>query len=188
MESLIEKNYVNQILKFYRLEFEGIGMINGTLVNYYLHCKRQCWLHGNRVNLEDNSMDVKVGKALHEIKAEGKSDSELAIENIKLDKLTKDYLVEIKKSDADIDAVTWQVLYYLKVLKGKGIERKGKIEFVEKNKTENKIVYVEYTQEAEKILEEIEQCIEELLKAELPEKKAKISTCKKCAYYEYCYI
>ena len=40
--------------------------INGTLVNYYFHCKRQCYLHGNRINLEDNSEIVKVGKALHE--------------------------------------------------------------------------------------------------------------------------
>lgn len=163
-------------------------MLNGTLVNYYLHCKRQCWLHGNRVNLEDNSENVKVGKALHEIKAEQSSQTELAIENIKVDKLTKDYLVEIKKSDADVEAVTWQVLYYLKVLKSKGIEKKGKIEFIEKSKTENKIVYVEYTEEAEKILKEMEKDILKLLEGELPEKKAKLGTCKKCAYYEYCYI
>lgn len=163
-------------------------MINGTLVNYYLHCKRQCWLHGNRVNLEDNSQEVKIGKVIHEIKAEQSSQTELAIENIKIDKITKDYLVEIKKSDADVDAVTWQVLYYLKVLRNKGVERKGKIEFVEKNKTQNKIVYVEYTEEAEKILEEIEKNIEALIEGELPIKKNKIGICKKCAYYEYCYI
>ena len=163
-------------------------MINGTLVNYYLHCKRQCWLHGNRVNLEDNSQEVKIGKVIHEIKAEQSSQTELAIENIKIDKITKDYLVEIKKSDADVDAVTWQVLYYLKVLRNKGVERKGKIEFVEKNKTQNKIVYVEYTEEAEKILEEIEKNIEALIEGELPMKKNKIGICKKCAYYEYCYI
>ena len=163
-------------------------MVYGTLINYYLHCKRQCWLHGNRVNLEDNSEAVKIGKAIHEIKAEQSLQTELAIENIKVDKITKDYLVEIKKSDADIDAVTWQVLYYLKILKSKGIERKGKIEFVEKNKTQNKIIYVEYGEEAERILNEIESNIEVLLKGELPTHKAKIGICKKCAYYEYCYI
>lgn len=166
----------------------GRTMVNGTLINYYLHCKRQCWLHGNRVNLEDNSEEVKIGKAIHEIKAEKSLQTELAIENIKVDKITKDYLVEIKKSDADIDAVTWQVLYYLKVLKSKGIERKGKIEFVEKNKTQNKIIYVEYGEDAERILNEIEGNIEVLLEGELPTQKAKIGTCRKCAYYEYCYI
>ena len=39
--------------------------VNGTLINYYFHCKRQCYLHGNRLNLEDNSEIVKIGKAIH---------------------------------------------------------------------------------------------------------------------------
>lgn len=34
--------------------------VNGTLINYYFHCKRQCYLHGNRLNLEDNSEIVKI--------------------------------------------------------------------------------------------------------------------------------
>lgn len=42
--------------------------VNGTLMNYYFHCKRQCYLHGNRLNLEDNSEEVQIGKALHEEK------------------------------------------------------------------------------------------------------------------------
>ena len=36
--------------------------VNGTLINYYFHCKRQCYLHGNRLNLEDNSEQVQIGK------------------------------------------------------------------------------------------------------------------------------
>jgi len=38
--------------------------VNGTLVNYYIHCKRQCWLHSNRINMENNSEEVKVGKEI----------------------------------------------------------------------------------------------------------------------------
>ena len=45
-------------------------MITGTLVNYYHHCKRQCWLFYNKINLEDNSEDVRIGRVLHEIKNE----------------------------------------------------------------------------------------------------------------------
>ncbi len=41
--------------------------ITGTLINYYFHCKTQCWLHANRINLEDNSEDVRIGKILHEL-------------------------------------------------------------------------------------------------------------------------
>lgn len=43
--------------------------INGTIINYYFHCKRQCYLFANRLNMEDNSEDVRVGRVLHEIKA-----------------------------------------------------------------------------------------------------------------------
>lgn len=115
--------------------------INGTLINYYFHCKRQCYLHGNRLNLEDNSEQVKIGKAIHEERAENSTNSEIAIENICLDKLTKEYLVEVKKSDADPESAKWQLLYYLSVLKKKGILRKGKLEFVEKNKKDKRIIF-----------------------------------------------
>ena len=112
--------------------------INGTIINYYFHCKRQCYLHGNRLNMEDNSEQVKIGKAIHEERAENKNNTEIAIDNIRLDKLTKEYLTEVKKSDADAEAAKWQLLYYLKVLKTKGVIRKGKLEFAEKNKKDKK--------------------------------------------------
>ena len=102
--------------------------VNGTLINYYFHCRRQCYLLGNRLNLEDNSELVKIGRAIHEERAEDKQNTEIAIDNIRLDKITKEYLTEIKKSDADEEAAKWQLLYYLSVLKKKGIIRKGKLE------------------------------------------------------------
>lgn len=161
--------------------------VNGTLINYYFHCKRQCWLHGNRINLEDNSKDVKIGKAIHEVKSDKNKQSEISIENVKIDKITKDYLTEIKKSDADVKAAKWQVLLYLKILKDKGIERKGKLEFVEKNK-EKKISIIELDEENLEKLKKIVNDIENLLLEENPPKVINEPKCKKCAYYEYCYI
>ena len=38
--------------------------VNGTLINYYIHCPRQCYLFGNRINLEDNSETVDLGEFL----------------------------------------------------------------------------------------------------------------------------
>lgn len=162
--------------------------VNGTLINYYFHCRRQCYLHGNRLNLEDNSETVQIGKAIHEERQEQSKDTELAIDNIKIDKLTKDYLVEVKKSDADVEASKWQLLYYLKVLREKGIERKGKLEFVEKNKTKNKILYFELTEENMKELDFYVESIEKLLQEENIPEVLNEPKCKKCAYYEYCYI
>lgn len=163
-------------------------MVNGTLINYYFHCKRQCYLHGNRLNLEDNSEQVKIGKAIHEEKAAEGKYTELAIDNIRLDKLTRDYLTEIKKSDADVEAARWQLLYYLKVLKTKGIIRKGRLEFVEKNKTDRKIIYVELTEDNESQLEIYIKEIEKLIQQDGIPECLNMPKCKKCSYYEYCYI
>ncbi|CAG9705941.1 CRISPR-associated protein Cas4 [Clostridium neonatale] len=162
--------------------------VNGTLINYYFHCKRQCYLHGNRLNLEDNSEIVKIGKAIHEDKAAKSNNSEIEIDNIKLDKLTAEYLTEIKKSDADLEAGKCQLLYYLKILKSKGIVRKGKLECIEKNKSDKKVTYVDLDEESEKELDKYVEEIEKLiLKNEIPDVLNK-PTCKKCAYYEFCYI
>lgn len=162
--------------------------VNGTLINYYFHCKRQCYLHGNRLNLEDNSEQVKIGKVIHEEKAQGHKNTEIAIDNIRLDQLTKEHLTEIKKSDADEEAAKWQLLFYLSILKSKGIVRKGKLEFVEKNRRDKKIVILELTEEVEKELQEYIKEIEQLLAQDEPPECIHKSTCKKCAYYEYCYI
>ncbi|WP_027626927.1 CRISPR-associated protein Cas4 [Clostridium lundense] len=162
--------------------------INGTLINYYFHCKRQCYLHGNRLNLEDNSENVKIGKAIHEEKESKSKNTEIAIDNIKIDKLTNEYLVEIKKSDADVEASKWQLLYYLKVLKDKGIDRKGKLEFIEKNKGNNKILYFELDEELLKQLDKHIREIDELIQGDKIPQVLNVAKCKKCAYYEYCYI
>lgn len=162
--------------------------VNGTLMNYYFHCKRQCYLHGNRLNLEDNSENVKIGKAIHEAKAAESANTEIAIDHIRLDRLTAEYLTEIKKSDADEEACKWQLLFYLKILKEKGIIRKGKLEYTEKNKKDKKIQVFELTEETERELEQYCRDIENLLsQSEVPpvEKKRQ---CRECAYYEYCFV
>ena len=81
-----------------------------------------------------------------------------------------------------------QVLYYLLKLKEKGIEKKGKIEVIEKNKSLRKSYEIELTAENEayikNIIEEIEKLVEQ---DELPPVE-KNNKCKKCAYYSYCCI
>lgn len=162
-------------------------MITGTLINYYFHCKTQCWLHANRLNLEDNSEDVRIGKVLHEISEEKAKKAEVKIDNVKIDKITKEYLIELKKSDSDPEAVKWQVLLYLYKLKQKGIERKGKIEYHEKSNT-TKSEILELNEEKEKELLCVLDSIEVLINSDIPPKPRFENKCKKCAYYEYCFI
>ncbi len=161
--------------------------INGTLVNYYYHCKRQCYLFANRINLEDNSEDVRIGRVLHEIKSMDSDKTEIRIQNISIDKITDKYVIELKKSDSDIEAARIQVLLYLKKLKEKGIKKQGKLVFYEKN-TNQKVEIINLDEESEKELDECINNINYLIEGkEAPEPKL-IKGCKKCAYYEYCYL
>lgn len=161
-------------------------MLTGTIVNYYFHCQRQCWLFYNRINLEDNSEDVRIGRVLHELREDKKT--VLSIDNIKLDKITQEYVTEIKKSDADINAAMAQLNFYLMVLDEKGISRKGKLECIEKNKQNRKIHYTNLDEETKTELRNQYREIEAFLQTPKPPEPELMSKCKKCAYYEYCFI
>ena len=159
--------------------------ITGTIVNYYYHCSRQCWLFYHRINLEDNSEDVRIGRVLHELKTDKE---ELSIENIRLDKINKEYVTEIKKSDSDMNASLHQLYFYLMKLKEKGIIRKGKLECIEKNKIEHKITFIELNDQIEDKLNYEYESIIKLINSENAPKAILKKGCKKCAYYEYCFI
>lgn len=161
-------------------------MLTGTIVNYYSHCKRQCWLFYHKINMEDNSEDVRIGRVLHALSAE--KEDELSIDNIKLDKITDEYVVEIKKSDADIEAATAQIQFYLMSLADKGIYRKGRLEVLEKNKQSKKIHLTMLDQELITKLRKRYTEIETFLQQGTPPESSLKPMCKKCAYFEYCFI
>ena len=160
--------------------------ITGTLINYFFHCKTQAWLHANRINLEDNSEDVRIGKVLHEINETRVN--EVSFESIKLDKITKDYVIEVKKSDSDLEAAKWQLLFYLYRLKQKGIVKKGRLEVFEKSRQNKKRFEVILNEKSEAKLLEVINNLEKLIAKSSPPKPEFKKKCKKCAYYEYCFI
>ncbi len=163
--------------------------ITGTMINYYFHCKRQCYLFANKINLEDNSEDVRIGKVLHEIKAKDGDNTEIKYENMAIDKITSKYIEEYKKSDADTEAARMQLLFYLKNLKDKGIEKEGKLIYEEKNKKENR--KSEIIKLDDNNIEKLDKCIKEIEKLIEQEKIPEVekdNKCKKCAYYVYCYL
>jgi CRISPR-associated exonuclease Cas4 len=162
--------------------------ITGTMVNYYVHCKRQCWLFAHGMNFEDDSEDVRIGRILHEIRSEGSKNTEISIEGVKVDKLTDEFVVEIKKSDADVEATKWQTLYYLHVLKQKGLERKGKLEFIERSKQSDKMIELELDSVTEDNLVRLLKEMDRYLRQERPDDPIYAKKCDRCAYYAYCYI
>ena len=163
--------------------------ITGTIINYYFHCKRQCYLFANRMNLEDNSEDVRIGKVLHEIRAKDNKNTEIKYENIVLDKVSSKYIEEYKKSDADTEASRIQLIFYLKQLQEKGIEKDGKLIYDEKNKKDGK--KTEIIKLDDNNINKLNKCIEEIEQLVYQDKVPdveKSKKCKRCAYYDYCYL
>ena len=163
--------------------------ITGTIINYYFHCKRQCYLFANRINLEDNSEDVRIGRVLHEIRAKDNKDAEIKYENIVLDKVSSKYIEEYKKSDADTKAARMQLIFYLKQLQDKGITKEGKLIYNEKNKKDGK--KTEIIELDDSNINKLNKCIEDIEQLVNQEKVPDVEKdkkCKRCAYYEYCYL
>ncbi|MDH8276307.1 Dna2/Cas4 domain-containing protein, partial [Klebsiella pneumoniae] len=69
---------------------------------------------------------------------------------------------------------------YLKILKEKGIIRKGKLEFVEKNKKDKKILIYELTEDIEKELDIYIKEIEDLILSDNMPPVLNKPKCKKC--------
>lgn len=163
--------------------------ITGTIINYYFHCKRQCYLFANRINLEDNSEDVRIGRVLHEIRAKDNKNTEVKYENIVLDKVGSKYIEEYKKSDADAQAAQMQLIFYLKQLYDKGIIKEGKLLYDEKNKKEGK--KTEIIKLDDKNINRLNKCIKDIEQLVNQEKVPDVEQdkkCKRCAYYDYCYL
>lgn len=159
--------------------------ITGMMVYYYNVCKRKLWFFSNEINMEDCSEDVKIGVLLDQ-KSYGREDKHINIDNvINIDFFgNENILNEIKKSNKIEEATIWQVKYYLYYLKQRGVVITAKIDYplLKKN------VYVELTDEDEINIEAMLQDIESITDSDTVPDKLQSGICKKCAYYDLCYI
>ena len=80
------------------------------------------------------------------------------------------------------------MLFYLYRLKQKGIVKKGRLEVFERKKGERKRYEVVLDGESEEKLVELLEDIEKIIKSPSPQNTVFENKCKKCAYYEYCFI
>lgn len=157
----------------------------GIKVNYYYVCKRKLWLFDKGITMENTSDRVLQGKIVHETSYTREKSKEILIDDmIKLDILEKDYVKEVKISSKMEKPDRMQLLYYLFYLKQLGIEKKGTINYVK----EKKIETVELTENDEEEIKNALVSIKEILNKDKPDKVMKLPYCKKCAYYEYCYV
>ena len=160
--------------------------ISGMMFYYYFVCKRKLWLFSNEIQLEDENEDVKLGKLIDE-NTYSKESKHIMIDNtINID-FIKDWKIlhEIKKQKSIEEAAIWQIKYYLYFLKKRGIIlEKGILDYPKLKKREEIFLKESDEKEIEIIVQEIKRIINE---EKLP-KIEKLKICKKCAYFEYCYI
>lgn len=160
--------------------------ITGVMVYYYFACKRKLWYFCHQINMEDGNENVQLGKLLDE-NSYRRDDKHIQIDgviNIDFIHDSKE-LHEIKKSRAVEEAGIWQLKYYLYYLEKRGVEgMTGKIDYPLLKRT----MEIKLNDEDRMVIEDVIADIEEIKKQkhilELEEKKI----CRKCAYYDLCFI
>lgn len=134
-------------------------------------------------NLDEN---VQLGKLLDESSYNREKGQVMIDETVNID-FIKDWKVlhEVKKSKAIEEAGIWQLKYYMYFLKQKGIIiEKGVVDYPKLRQRETIFLTTEDERKIEKILVDIEITTSSLKPPTIIDKPL----CKKCAYYEYCYI
>ena len=157
----------------------------GTQINYYFVCHRKLWLFTKDIRFEDENEYVQLGRLIDE-NTYKRNKKQIEIGKIKIDFIdNKGVIHEIKKSNKIEKAHIHQVKYYILTLKRMGVENiTGEIDYPKLKKRETVLL----TPEDEKEFEKIFSDIREILDKPKPPAVIKKTICKKCAYYEFCFV
>lgn len=160
--------------------------ITGVMIYYYFICHRKLWYFCNEINMEQNSELVSIGKILDETTYNRENKSILIDDTINIDFIKNGAVLhEVKKTKSIEEAGIWQLKYYMFYLEQRGVKNiSAKIDYPLIR--ESKEIYLE--EEDRNILRNIEKNIEEIIKENKPPKVMNDKMCKKCAYFDLCYV
>jgi CRISPR-associated exonuclease Cas4 len=157
----------------------------GVEVAYFVICPRKLWFFSHQIQMEQESDAVLAGKVIHEQTYNRMKKERLIDEHIRVDFFDPSGILhEVKKSRSIEEAHELQLLYYLYVLKQKGISTKGEINYPTLRRT----VTVELTPEKEEKLQKILVEISKIKKLSSPPFVEQFPYCRRCAYYELCWV
>lgn len=160
-------------------------LIGGTEINYFFICPTKLWYFSKGITMEQESEWVDLGRFLHE-RRYANEEKEVQIGGIKIDFIRKkDYIEvhEVKLGRSMEKAHEMQALYYLYYLKRLGIEAKAVLHYPKLTETR------EITLDGRE--EEVEGAIQEVQRIKslpAPPGPVKSKKCRKCAYYELCWV
>lgn len=160
--------------------------VTGLMIYYYFICHRKLWYFVNEIEMEQNSELVSIGKVLDETSYQREKKSILIDNQINIDFIQNGAVLhEVKKTKSIEEAGEWQIKYYMYYLEERGVkEIEAKVDYPLLKQTKE----VFLTQEDRVVLKKAIQDIEQILESEKIPKKLDEKICKKCAYYDLCYI
>ena len=171
--------------------------ITATHINYYHVCKRKLWLFSHGINMEQTSETVYDGKLLHEASYTQRNEkhSELQLEanyngsvlygKIDFFDSRQKIVHETKRSDKIELAHEWQVKFYLWLMLLNGIENTSALlEYPTLRHT----AVVELAGSDVEALKKMTDDIVQLEKSEICPPVINSRICKRCSYYELCYV
>jgi CRISPR-associated exonuclease Cas4 len=138
--------------------------------------------------MESTSDLVYEGRLIHENSYPQRAEkyTEIEIDGIKIDFYDPKMKVihEVKKSDSHEEAHEWQIKYYMYVLERNGMDGVcGIVEYPKLRETHSVILSVADREEIHKMSTDIHEIIE----SENCPEKLKISKCKNCSYFDFCW-
>lgn len=160
--------------------------ITGMMVYYYFVWKKKLWYFANQIQMEQNSELVEIGKIIDETSYKNQEKHILIDNTINIDFIKNNVILhEVKKTKSIEEASIWQVKYYMYYLEQKGVENiKAKIDFPLIKETKDVVLNYEDRQALQNIITNIR----EIINSKNPMDVIQDKKCKKCAYYDLCYI
>lgn len=163
--------------------------ITATHINYFHVCIRKLWLFSNGIQMEHNSQAVSEGKLIGDSTYLDRPEkyTELLIDNVKIDYYdAKNKVVhEVKKSNKVEQAHEAQVKYYLYVLHCNGVE--GATGIIEYPTLRHKTSVILTSEDIIEIQTWEKEILNIIKQTTIPPTINK-PVCKKCSYYEFCYV
>lgn len=162
--------------------------ITGTHINYYQVCLRKLWLFANGIQMEHTSELVDEGRLIHETSYGQRAQKyqEIEFDGVKIDYYdAKNKVVhEVKKSNKVERAHTWQVKYYLFILRNHGVEgATGVLEYPKLRQREE----ITLTDADIEYLENLKSQIEQITQSDTCPPRVAKKICKNCSYYDFCW-
>ncbi len=166
----------------------GAPLFTGTQISYSLVCSTKLWLFSNNVTMEFSSDLVGMGRFIHET-SYSRERKNVIIDRIGIDFVKKGDRItihEVKKSKKLDEAHRYQVYYYIHYLQAVlGIQDvDGMLDYPEMRKRE----HLTLTDDIRVDLERILRNIAETIRLPRPPPPVKKTYCKKCAYFEFCWV